>query len=194
MGLIIDIQEKRFGRKKIFENLNLSFPDKGLFILSANSGRGKTTLLRIIAGLDRDFSGSVIGGGASNVSFHFQEYRLFDNLTALDNVAQLSFKELNQENTDLAVNTLKCLGFSEEDIHLYPKELSGGMKIRVSFARAILRKTPILLLDEPTKELDRETVGPIYTYINDISKERLVILVTHERDLSNFDNPNVIKL
>ena len=194
MGLNLNIRKKVFGRKIIFDNFNYSFPDTGLFIISGNSGRGKTTLLRIIAGLDRDFEGTVEGGGISNVSFHFQEYRLFENLTALENITEVSFKEKTQTDKDSVKTLLKDLGFSDDEAQLYPKQLSGGMKIRVSFARAISKTAPILLLDEPTKELDSNTVTTVERIILEKSKKALVIMVTHDTGLSLFSNATVINI
>ena len=194
MGLKVNLRDKRFGRKIIFKDLSLDFPDTGLYVLAGVSGRGKTTLLRMISGLDTDFSGCIIGGGAKNVSYHFQEYRLFENLSALENITELSFNNEDKEDITLATDTLKALGFTDEDIHLRPSELSGGMKIRVSFARAVLKNAPVLLLDEPTKELDREAASSVCRMINDKAKNALVILVTHETELTFLDNPVIIKI
>ena len=77
--LILNNVSKAFGDKVLFENLSLEF-NTGLYLIRGNSGIGKTTLLRIIAGLDTDYDGEVIGGGLKNVSFSFQEYRLFPTL------------------------------------------------------------------------------------------------------------------
>ena len=178
MSLRIKNLCKRFGKKNIFNSLSLEFLDKGLYVIRGNSGIGKTTLLRMIAGLDRDFSGEIVGGGIANVSFAFQEYRLFSNLNVLENVLVAS-KSKSESDISEAKLLLLSLGFTEADLGLYPGELSGGMKQRVSLCRAFLKKAPILLLDEPTKELDRALCEKIYKIILDISRERLVILVTH---------------
>ena len=194
MGLNINIQEKSFGRKIIFKDFNYSFPDVGLFVLSGPSGRGKTTLLRIISGLDKDFIGSVEGGDAKNVSYHFQEYRLFENLTALENITEISFKNAEASDVELAKSTLHSLGFNEEEINLFPKQLSGGMKMRVSFARAFLKRSPIILLDEPTKELDYQATQAVEKLILQKSKEALVIMVTHNTDLSILKEAKIIEI
>jgi ABC-type lipoprotein export system ATPase subunit len=130
--------------------------------------------------LDQDhIDGEIIGGGKENVSFSFQEYRLFPQLTALDNVVFAISDTKNEAVVDLAKKMLFKLGLSENDIHLLPHEMSGGMKQRVSLARAFLRDTPILLLDEPTKELDEKNVRSVIEIIRDMKNSRLVIIVTH---------------
>ena len=83
MSLKIKNLSKSFGRKAIFDNFSFDFCDTGVYIISGERGKGKTTLLRIIAGLDKSYSGEIKGGGIENVSFAFQEYRLFPNLSAI---------------------------------------------------------------------------------------------------------------
>lgn len=179
MSLIIQNLNKSYGEKNIFSDFSYEFSDKGIYSLRGDSGIGKTTLLRIISGLDNDFSGSITGGGASNVSFAFQEYRLFPNLNALENV-MIASKNESQNDLLLAKLLLKKLGFSENDTELFPSELSGGMKQRVSLARAFLKNSPILLLDEPTKELDKELVDTVLELVRAEGERRLVIFVSHD--------------
>lgn len=179
MSLIIQNLTKCFDKKKLFSDFSYEFKDKGLYLLRGDSGAGKTTLLRMISGLDKNFSGSIIGGGASNVSFAFQEYRLFPSLNAIENV-MIASKVESQTDLDCAKLLLKKLGLSEEDTLLYPSELSGGMKQRVSLARAFLKSAPILILDEPTKELDEALVHSLYNIIKNEAQERLVLLSTHD--------------
>ena len=192
MSLKIKGLYKRFGKKTIFDGFSYEFPETGIFVLRGNSGIGKTTLLRIIAGLDKDFSGEIVGGGIESVSFAFQEYRLFPELTAVDNV--LIASKNATDDLKLAEDLLLSLDFKESELRLYPSELSGGMKQRVSLCRAFLKKSPILLLDEPTKELDRELCEAINKMIRDVSKERLVIMVTHNDDDARALGANEIKL
>ena len=175
---LIDIT-KKFGKKTIFYNYSYHFADTGVYFLSGNSGIGKTTLLRIISGLDKDYYGKVIGGGIGAVSFAFQEHRLFPSLSALDNVLEASFDEINKESIYSAKDILTYLGFTESDMKLKPSALSGGMKQRVSLARAFLRDSKILLLDEPTKELDGELCDRVLNLIRTNGERRLVICVSH---------------
>lgn len=177
---------KKFDDKILFENLSYSFPDTGLYLISGESGIGKTTLLRIIAGLDSDFDGSITGGGIGRASVCFQEYRLFPSLNAIDNII-FAISDRKDEAVLLKVkNMLFKMSFDERDFSLKPSELSGGMKQRISLARAFLFDAPILLLDEPTKELDVANCEIIRQIISEQSKKRLVILVSHSEDDLNL--------
>ena len=187
MSLVIKNLTKSFGDKQIFSDFSYEFSDTGIYLLRGDSGVGKTTLLRIIAGLDNQFSGEVDGGGIPNVSFAFQEYRLFPDLSALDNVL-LATESTSNETMIKARTILFEIGLSERDILLRPSELSGGMKQRVALARAFMKDAPILLLDEPTKELDRELCAIVRKKIKEISKSRLVLIVTHKsEDVDDFN-------
>ena len=179
MGLEIKNLVKRYGSKLIFDNFNLSLPNTGVFAIMGESGAGKTTLLRLISGLDTDFSGEIIGGGMINCSFAFQEYRLFPVLSALDNLIFAVSDKRDEKIIKEAKDLLFSLGFAEEDLDKLPSSLSGGMKQRVSIGRSILKKAPILLLDEPTKELDADNVSLVLDLLKKESKERLLIIVTH---------------
>ena len=182
MSLKISNLKKSFGSQKIFDSLSLEFSDRGLYFIKGESGVGKTTLLRIIAGLDSEFEGEVTGGGIGNVSVAFQEHRLFPTLNALDNVYKVAFPTASEENLSKAKEILRALKFSDEDMKKRPAELSGGMKQRVSLARAFLAKGTILILDEPTKELDPELADTVIEMIKKESERRLVIAVSHRQE------------
>ena len=194
MKLKISNLKKSFDKKVIFDNFSASFEEIGIYSLTGESGAGKTTLLRMISGLDLDFDGEISGGGAKNCSIAFQEYRLFPTISALDNVVLANYDKKTPENELEAKNMLISLGFSEEDTSLYPSELSGGMKQRVSLARALLRKAPILLLDEPTKELDNENAKRALDLIKAEGNSRLVIIVTHKPEDVSYLGANEIKI
>jgi len=182
MALTIKSLSKSYGDKVILDCFEYEFGNSGLYVITGKSGVGKTTLLRLIAGLDTDFSGEIIDGGVQNTSVAFQEYRLFPSLSALENVTLPNKAEGKEHITEKAKELLFKLGFSEADMYLRPSELSGGMKQRVSLARAFLRDAPILLLDEPTKELDEALRAAVYELIRNEAASRLVIMVTHNRD------------
>lgn len=181
MSLEIKNLTKRFGKKTIISEFSYHFPEKGLYILRGKSGIGKTTLLRIIAGLDKDYSGEIIEGGIGRISFAFQEYRLFPQLSALENV-MIASKDDSDANKNIAMDLLSQLGFSFEEMSFLPSELSGGMKQRVSLARTFMKNAPVILLDEPTKELDAILCRQVCEMIKKIAEDKLVILVTHRDD------------
>lgn len=180
MSIEIKKLYKSFGEKIIFRDFSYKFGDKGLYLIKGDSGIGKTTLLRIIAGLDKRYEGTVVGGGASNISFAFQEHRLFEELSALENLLIVCKGKPQNEDEQKAKELLKRLNFSDSDMLLTPHQLSGGMRQRVSFARAIMKNSSCLILDEPTKELDTELVKTVIDMIREEAKKRLVILVSHD--------------
>lgn len=194
MGLKLKNITKSFDSKLLFDNFSLNFYEKGLYVIKGESGSGKTTLLRIIAGLDRDYKGEVEGGGYDNVSVCFQEYRLFPQLTALDNILEVISEASSEEQRFNAKKLLRYLNFTDNDMNLKPAELSGGMKQRVAFVRAVLRKSNILILDEVTKELDAELSKKILDIIKAEAEERLVLLVTHKQDEIDYLGGNIINI
>ena len=176
---------KSFGDKKLFDGFSYSFSDTGIYAVIGESGIGKTTLLRMISGLDTDYTGEIIGGGIGRVSFAFQEYRLFPGLSAIENLIFTISDRKDGAVFDKCKKMLLTLGFTDNDINLLPEQMSGGMKQRVSIARAILFDTPILILDEPTKELDRQNRDAVIGLIQNEAKRRLIILVSHsDEDIS----------
>ncbi len=191
--LSIKSLNKKYGQNSLFENFSYDFEETGIYIISGKSGIGKTTLLRIIAGIDNDYDGQVLNGGIQNTSFMFQEYRLFPELSAIDNIL-ICLKEINNESELKAENMLISLGLQKADHEKKPSELSGGMKQRVSFVRALMKDTPILLLDEATKELNFELYSKMLEIIKDEAKKRLVILVTHKEDEADKLSATVINL
>lgn len=192
MSLVLSDIKKSFGDKVIFNGFSYKFNDNGIYAVIGESGVGKTTLLRMIAGLDNRYKGRIDGGGFKNVSFAFQEYRLFPNVSALENVVIAIDKKKNSETASSAKQMLNYLGLSDDDMNLCPAELSGGMKQRVSLARAFLKKSNVLILDEPTKELDPQLRQKIYELIIKESKTRLIIIVSHLND--DIENLNATEI
>ena len=186
MSIKIECLSKSFGKKIVFTDFNYDFADKGIYIIRGESGAGKTTLLRIIAGLDSDYNGKVTKS-APGVSVCFQEYRLFENATALENVTEVSFKNATESDVRYTKELFARLNLSEDDTKLHPSELSGGMKQRVAFIRAVAKDSPVLILDEPTKEVDSENARIMRQIIKEESEKRLVIMVTHkDEDISDI--------
>ena len=191
MSLRISSLTKKFGEKTILSKFSYDFSDKGIYAISGNSGIGKTTLLRIICGLDNDYEGEVISSGGFSVAF--QEHRLFSTLTALENVLA-AIEKPNKYDIIKAKALLGRLGFTKGEMLLTPDKLSGGMKQRVSLARAFMKESAIYLLDEATKELDERLKFIVLDIIKEYSKERLVILITHDPEDISYLGAEEIKL
>lgn len=184
--------KKSFDSKTVINNLTYEFPDKGVYHITGSSGSGKTTLLRIIAGLEKLDTGTVTL--VESLSFAFQEYRLFPWLNALDNVLVATRKAHSEADVNNAKALLKRLGFTEEELSLLPKEMSGGMKQRVSLARAFITNSDVLLLDEPTKELDARLVNVVYEIITEMACDRLIILTTHQPPPEDFKIDGILSI
>ena len=169
---------KRFGEKTVFENLTLEIKEGKFTSLTGASGCGKTTLLRIIAGLDNDYSGSV-SGRLGVISFAFQEHRLFEGATVIENTA------LSKDKRSVAEEILTDMGIGEENFSLYPSSLSGGMARRVSIARSIVYDADLYLIDEPFSGLDADSKEKCAKSILERLKGKTVVISTHDTDFAN---------
>lgn len=157
---------KRFGERQILKNFNLNVPEKKILAIVGQSGGGKTTLLRMLAGLETIDSGQVLYNGqeipASELAsmnllgFVFQDFQLFPHMTVLDNLILSPVKTMNMDPDQAqqkAHQLLERLGLAELADH-YPHALSGGQKQRVALARAMMIEPEIIGYDEPTSALD----------------------------------------
>lgn len=191
-------------------DVTLAFRNNEFVSILGPSGSGKTTLLNIIGGLDKYTYGNLIIDGVSTrkykerdwnnyrskkVGFIFQSYNLINHQTVLSNVL-LSLNiagKPKKESIKLAKKVLKDVGL-ENYIKKKPKELSGGQMQRVAIARALVTNPDIILCDEPTGALDSQTSIQIMELLKEISKEKLVIMVTHNVTLANKYSDRVIAL
>ncbi len=169
---------KSFGDKHIFKDFSYDFKKHGIVCITGASGRGKTTLLRIISGLEKADSGKVIKNGV--ISFLFQEDRLLPWLSACENITCV-MRGKSADKTKTAKELLYHVGLAGNE-NEYPRNLSGGMKRRVAFARALALSPDILLLDEPFTGLDNDTRTVLARMIRAFSKEHLVLMVTHDNN------------
>lgn len=161
--------------RRILEHFSLSFPERGTVCLLGRSGCGKTTLLRLLAGLEVPQSGCVLRPAKTAVVF--QEDRLLPWATARSNVAAVLPAE-KKEALRQAGEWLQKLGLAgSEDV--LPGKLSGGMRQRVALARALAFKPELLLLDEPFHALDAETRAVCAQVLKEEGTQKLTILVTH---------------
>ena len=189
--MIISDLSKKFGKKTVFDSFSLKIEDKGITALWGESGCGKTTLLRMIAGLDKKYSGEIEYENIKKISYVFQETRLLNNLPALENVS-LTLGN-NEETKETAKKWLIKMGL-ENDLYTYPDEMSGGMKQRVSIARALAFDGDILLLDEAFNGIDPERTQAIMDMIIEYSKNKPCIVVTHNKEQLDYLGCKVIEL
>lgn len=207
---------KYFNRHKknelhVINNTSLTLEDKGLVALLGPSGCGKTTLLNAIGGLDKVNSGNIYINGEKitkrsvskvdkirnlNIGYIFQDYYLVNNMTVFDNVALVL--KINGINDKSEIS--KRVNYVLDKVGMYryrnkyANMLSGGERQRVGIARAIVKDPSIIIADEPTGNLDSKNTIEVMNIIKAISKDRLVILVTHETELADFYASRILKI
>ncbi len=183
---------KKTEKLSVLEDINLTIDDGELVCLLGQSGCGKTTLLRLIAGLDHPTSGEIVANGeivkkpSGDRAVIFQQYSLFPWLTVLQNVTfglEMTNKGSKDENIAAAERYLKSVGLIDFK-DSYPHELSGGMKQRVAIIRSLLNHSPILLMDEPFSALDMQNRHKLQEQLIGVWKrfENTIVFVTHDVD------------
>ena len=189
---------------EVLHGLNVTIPRGDFVALMGPSGSGKTTLLNLLGGLDRPTSGSVVidgqevhamSGGAlakwraTHVGFVFQFYNLLPVLTAARNVElPLLLTNLSgSQRKEHVATALGVVGLTDRANH-YPSELSGGQEQRVAIARAIVSDPTLLLCDEPTGDLDRETATEILELLQALNREygKTIVMVTHDPQAAEY--------
>ena len=166
---------------EVLKNLDLSVPAHEITVLLGRSGCGKTTLLRLIGGLDRDYTGTISTPHSGRPAFVFQEARLMPWLTVTQNIAfGLKKKDIDPEKIQKLITLTGLEGFSEA----LPRQLSGGMQQRTALARALALEPEFILMDEPFAALDHFTREKMQQALLDIHNERRcgVLFVTHSID------------
>ena len=195
---------------EVLKSVNIHFRENEFVSILGASGSGKTTLLNIIGGLDKYTSGDMALMGRSTkefkdrdwdsyrngtIGFVFQSYNLISHLSVIENVKlALSISgQSNAENDEKAKKVLEDVGLAE---HLYkkPNQLSGGQMQRVAIARALVTDPKIILADEPTGALDSKTSVQIMELIKEISKTKLVIMVTHNPELAKEYSDRIVRV
>ncbi len=202
------------GRKNeihVIDNTTLTLPDTGLVSLLGESGCGKTTMLNAIGGLDTVRSGSIFINGKKitghnvhaidkmrnlSVGYIFQDYKLLDDMSVFDNVAlalkMIGIKDKNEikVRVEYVLDKVGILRYRYRPA----ATLSGGERQRVGIARALVKNPDIILADEPTGNLDSKNSVEVMNIIKRISADRLVVLVTHERNLAEFYSDRVVEI
>ena len=195
---------------KALKGIDLEFRESEFVSILGQSGCGKTTLLNIIGGLDRYTSGDLIINGKStkefkdkdwdtyrnhSIGFIFQSYNLIPHQTVLSNVElALTISGVNkEERRKIAIEALQKVGLGDQ-LNKKPNQMSGGQMQRVAIARALVNDPDILLADEPTGALDSNTSVQVMEILKEISKDKLIRMVTHNPELAEKYSTRIIKL
>ena len=195
----------------VIDNTSMEIPEKGILTLLGPSGCGKTTLLNAIGGLDRIDSGSITidddcitkrSAGKKDdirnakIGYIFQNFNLLDDRTVFENVAialrmvGIKDKQIIKERVNYCLRAVGIYQYRNKNANA----LSGGQRQRVAIARAIVKNPRIIIADEPTGNLDSANTIEVMNVIKKISKERIVILVTHERKIAEFYSDYICEL
>lgn len=204
------IGDKNYQSVQALNGINICFGENEFVSILGPSGCGKTTLLNIIGGLDHYTDGDLIINGVSTkeyqdrdwdnyrnhkIGFVFQSYNLIPHQTVLENVElALTLSGVNKnERKQRAAEALEKVGLGDK-INAKPSQLSGGQMQRVAIARAIVNNPDIILADEPTGALDTTTSVQIMDLLKEISKEKLIIMVTHNPELAEKYSTRIVRL
>ena len=193
---------------KALNNINLKIGNVGLVFIVGKSGSGKSTMLNILGGLDNITSGELLINNQNiskfknkeydsyrnaYIGFIFQEFNILEEYSVYENI-ELALRLQNQKpQKDEVENLLNRLGLKDLE-QRKPNELSGGQKQRVAIARALIKNPQIILADEPTGNLDQTNGKQIFDLLKEISKEKLVIVVSHDIESANKYADRIIEL
>ncbi len=199
---------KRGAEVKALDNVSIRFPEKGMVFLLGKSGSGKSTLLNVCGGLDSPTSGEVIVKGRSSkeftqgdfdsyrntyVGFIFQEYNILEGFSVEDNISlalELQGKPKDQTAINVLLEKVELNGLAKRKANT----LSGGQKQRLAIARALIKSPEIIMADEPTGALDSETGRQVFETLKKLSKEKLVLVVSHDREFAEQYGDRIIEL
>lgn len=193
---------------RALDDVSIVFPEKGMVFLLGKSGSGKSTLLNVCGGLDAPSSGAILVKGKSSdkfsqsdfdsyrntyVGFIFQEYNILNEFTVEDNIAlalELQGKPKDKRVIADLLEQVDLTGYAKRK----PNTLSGGQKQRIAIARALVKSPEIIMADEPTGALDSATGKQVFDTLKKLSKEKLVIVVSHDRDFAELYGDRIIEL
>jgi len=194
---MIEVRElrKSFGAQQVLAGLSLSIARGETLVVIGPSGSGKTTLLRVLSRLEKPDGGTIVVDGSpfthartppqvrKEIGLVFQQFNLFPHMSVLANIVvpqQVVNKTARQDATDRAMELLQRIGLREK-VNAYPHELSGGQQQRVAIARSLAMNPTVMLFDEVTSALDRETVMDVLLLMRSLSNEGMTMcVVTHE--------------
>lgn len=193
---------------RALDDVSIVYPEKGLVFLLGKSGSGKSTLLNVTGGLDKPDSGEIIVKGRSSkdftasdfdsyrntfIGFIFQEYNILNEFNVEQNIAlalQLQGKKATKEEVNNILAQVDLAGLNKRK----PNTLSGGQKQRIAIARALIKSPEIIMADEPTGALDSNTGKQVFDTLKKLSKDKLIIVVSHDRDFAEQYGDRIIEL
>jgi len=187
---IIDIC-KSYGEKSIFNRFNCKIEEGTVTCFMGQSGQGKTTLLRLIIGLEQPDSGQITGMLNKRKSAVFQEDRLCENLSAAANIRLVCDKSIKINGI---IDSMSAVGLAPDCANQTANSMSGGQKRRITILRALMTEYDILFMDEPFKGLDKETKEKVMLYTKERSKGKTVIFVTHDKTECDIMGGKVINI
>ena len=190
MSIKITNLNKSFGDNHVLRDLNLELEDGGIYCLMGPSGMGKTTLLRILLGLEKKDSGAIEGIDPARTTAMFQEDRLCPVLTPVENVALICRKKANRKDIRRSLEEILPKSCMDQP----SSELSGGMKRRVALARALYESGKLVIFDEPFTGLDTKTRKEVIAYLLRQQKGRILLVATHGEDDAMYLGAKTVRL
>ena len=190
------------------DGVSIDFSETGMVFILGKSGSGKSTLLNVLGGLDKYDSGEVIVKGKSSkdfsqadfdsyrntfIGFIFQEYNILQEFSVEKNIGlalELQGKKADKEAINALIEQVDLKGYGKRK----PNTLSGGQKQRVAIARALVKNPEIIMADEPTGALDSKTGAQVFDTLKKLSKEKLVIVVSHDREFAEYYADRIVEL
>ena len=190
MNISVKELTKRYREKEVFDRASFFIESGKTTAIMGKSGIGKTTLIKILMGLEKYDSGNIEGLKGKKVAAVFQEDRLCENLSPVTNVLIVCEKRITAERIRCELAEIGLGDSADKPV----RELSGGMKRRVAIVRSIMADSDILILDEPFKGLDQETKNRVIDYLKKRIEGKTVILVTHDIGEAKIFNSNIIDI
>lgn len=190
MKIEIEGLKKSYKDKLVFKDLNLTFEVGKITCIMGRSGCGKTTLLNILLNLIKADEGQIKGLEGKLFSAVFQENRLCENFSVIDNIALIMKNLVSRERITYALNEVGLFQEGEKRV----STLSGGMKRRVAIVRAIMARSDVVIMDEPFKGLDEKTRGLVINYIKSNTKGKTVIITTHNLEEIKLLEANLVEM
>lgn len=193
---------------RALDDISLKLQDKGMVFILGKSGSGKSTLLNVLGGLDSFDQGEILIGGKSSkefsqsdfdsyrntfIGFIFQEYNVMENFSVKENIAlalQLQGKKADTESINAILEEVDLQNLGDRK----PNELSGGQLQRVAIARALIKQPEIIMADEPTGALDSRTGRQVFDTLKKLSKDKLVLIVSHDKEFAKQYADRIIEL